>query len=224
MPVTFKPAVRANSQVLVGLFGGTGTGKTYSALLLARGLAGPNGKIAIADSEGGRGALFADVEAIGGYDYTELEAPFSPEKYVAVIDAAEKNGIDVLVIDSASHEWHGIGGVLEMAEANGKSLNAWREPKMKHQRLIARILSAKIHLILCFRAKRKTRQVKVPGGKDQVVKDDFYTPMTSDDFLFELLAVAEVVNDPHHTPHSLRVLKTTHPDVAPFFRTGIVIT
>lgn len=223
MPITFRKAERGNSQILVGLFGGTGTGKTFSALLLARGIAGPDGKIGIADSEGGRGLLFADVPSIGGYDYAELTQPFTPDEYIQAIDAAEKAKLDVLVIDSMSHEWHGIGGVLEMAEKNGKSLNAWRLPKMAHQRLIARILSTKLHLVLCFRAKRKTRQIG-QGTNAKVAKDDFYTPQTSDDFLFELLAVAEVVNDPHHVPHSLRVLKTTHPDVAPFFKTGIVIT
>lgn len=226
MPIKYKPAVRGNSQVLVGLFGGTGTGKTFSALLLARGIAGPEGKIAIADSEGGRGMLFADVPEIGGYLYGELTAPFEPKVYIDAIDQAERDGVDVLVIDSMTHEWQGEGGVLAMAEAKGKSLNAWREPKSQHDKLILRILRSKLHIILCFRAKRKTRQVKggARDGKDAVVKDDFYTPMTSDDFLFELLAVAEVVNDPHHTPHSLRVLKTTHPDVAPFFKTGTVIT
>jgi hypothetical protein len=224
----YRPAKRNNSRVTVGLYSASGGGKTYSALLLGRGLVGPDGKLGLADTEGGRGELFADVAEIGGYAYTSIEPPFTPASFIQAIDDAEKAGLDCLIIDSMSHEWEGQGGVLDMASANEErtkkaGLHNWKAPKAEHTKLILKITRSRIHLIVCLRAKRKTRQ-GTKDGKTVVAKDDFYTPKMDEDFIFELLAHAEILNDHAHVKHSLRVSKSTHPEVAQFFKDGIVIT
>src|SRR5690242_16211194 len=93
-----KPATRAAVKPLVGLFSESGCGKTYSSLLLARGLVGPTGKIVLIDSESRRGSLYADVLP-GGYEVLDLEPPFSPARYSQALDAAEKSGAGIVVID-----------------------------------------------------------------------------------------------------------------------------
>lgn len=168
--VTFAPAVRKGSHVIVGLYGESGSGKTYSALLLARGLAG-NGKVALLDTETGRGLIYAKVA--GGYDYAELTPPFTPERYSEAVKAAETAGYDVLVIDSASHEWEGLGGILETAETSGKQgLVKWAVPKARHKKFVQTLLSTRMHLVLCLRAKEKLVQKPV-NGKQEIISEGF---------------------------------------------------
>ena len=86
-----KAATRTGVKPLIGFYGESGTGKTYSALLLARGLVGTAGRIVMIDTESGRGSLYADVLP-GGYDVLELRQPFSPAAYVEAINAVEQSG------------------------------------------------------------------------------------------------------------------------------------
>lgn len=77
MTVTFRPAVRENVPLLLGLAGGTGSGKTWSAMALAKGLAG-DARFAVIDTENGRATHYADDFT---FDVTDLTAPFRPETY-----------------------------------------------------------------------------------------------------------------------------------------------
>ena len=223
MAFTIRPAKRADSKALIGLYGQSGCGKTMSALLLARGLVGPTGKLVLIDTESGRGSLYADVIP-GGYDVIELGAPFAPTAYVEAIEAAEKSGAECIIVDSMSHEWEGIGGVGDMAaqiEARtGKpGLHCWKEPKLAHQKMLLKLLQAKTHVICCLRAKRKSKQVKDERGKTAIVKDDFYSPKQDGDFIFEMQVHAEILAD-----HRLRVTKVSHPALAAIFKDGVIIS
>lgn len=224
MAFTIRPAVRSDSKALIGLYGQSGSGKTMSALLLARGLVGPTGRVVLIDTESGRGSLYADVIP-GGYDVIDLGTPFSPLAYMEALDAAEKAGADCIVIDSTSHEWEGIGGVGDMAaqiEARtGKpGLHCWKEPKLAHQKMLLKLLQSKTHIICCLRAKRKSKQVKNERtGKTEIVKDDFYSPKQDGDFIFEMQVHAEILAD-----HRLRVTKISHPALASVFRDGTIIS
>jgi len=200
MTIRFETATRQNSKVLIGLYAGSGCGKTYSGLLLARGLAGEQGEVAMIDTENGRGALYAD-EIPGGYSIAQLGEPFSPQRYIEAIDAAERAGASVLVIDSISHEWEGIGGVCDQAaeieKKTGKSgLHCWKEPKQEHKKMLLKLLSTPMHVIVCLRAKHKTKQVKNPKtGKQEVVTDDHVKPIQDSEFIFEMTAHIEIYPD-----------------------------
>jgi hypothetical protein len=223
MSYTFRPAQRAGTKPIIGLYGLSGSGKTYSSLLLARGFAGEQGRVGMIDTESGRGELYSDVIP-GGYDVLRLDKPFSPERYMEALDAAEAAKLDALVIDSMSHEWEGVGGVLDMAAAiearSGKpGLHCWQAPKMAHQKLVLRLLQSPLFIICSLRAKHKSRQVKNEKGRQEIVKDDHPTPMQAEDFIFEMTVHAEVQPD-----HALRVTKCSHPDLAGVFRDGQKIT
>lgn len=204
----FRPASRKGVKPIIALYAESGCGKTYSALLLARGIAGPSGKVAMIDTESGRGSLYADVVP-GGYDVMEL-SEFSPAHYRSAIDAADHAGVDVLVIDSMSHEWEGIGGVLDMAGENeqrsGKAgLHNWKTPKLEHNKLVLKLLQTRLIIICCIRAKYKSRQTK-EGGRTVIVKDDHVSPIQSEEFIFEMTAHAEIY--PNHT---INLTKCSHP-------------
>jgi hypothetical protein len=219
----FRPATRSRRRPLIGLYGLSGSGKTLSALLLARGLVGPTGKIAMIDTETGRGSDYEDVIP-GGYDVLDLDEPFSPQHYIEAIDALVEAKPAVGIIDSVSHEWEGTGGVTEMATEieirSGKSgLHCWKEPKMQHARMMLKLLRTPMPVICCLRAKRKSRQVKDEKGKTVIVKDEFATPKQDGDFIFEMTVHAEVMPD-----HTLRVTKLGHPALAEIFKTGEMVT
>lgn len=212
----FQRASRKGTFVLIGLTGQSGSGKTMGALLLARGLVG-DGKIALLDTENGRGSLYADLTS---YDHDELWAPFSPARYKEKVKEAEKAGYDCLIIDSGSHEWEGEGGVLEMAEATGKQgLQKWLKPKTEHKKLINAILQSRMHVILCLRGKEKLQQVRNnKTGKDEIVSAGI-VPIQEDRVLFEM-TVSLIMDEESKRP----TIRKCPYDLTPAFPEGQLIT
>jgi hypothetical protein len=104
-------AERKKARIKMALQGPSGSGKTMSALLIAFGLCGEWNKIAVIDTENHSADLYAHL---GGYNVLSISAPFTPEKYIEAINVCENAGIEVIIIDSISHEWEGIGGILDI--------------------------------------------------------------------------------------------------------------
>lgn len=213
-----QAATRQGVKPLIVPYSESGCGKTYSSLLLARGLAGPKGKIVVADSESRRASLYADVLA-GGFETFDLGEPFSPARYIDAIDTIESSGAACGIIDSGSHEWEGPGGVLDMAGSNehksGKAgLHNWRLPKLEHAKFVQRLLRTKIPFVICLRAKYKSRQGKDSNGKTVIVRDDHLSPIQAEDFIFEATAHFEIRPD-----HSINLTKCSHPALRNCFPT-----
>jgi AAA domain len=101
-------AERKKARIKMALQGPSGSGKTMSALLIAFGLCGEWNKIAVIDTENHSADLYAHL---GGYNELSVSSPFTPEKYIEAITVCENAGIEVIIIDSISHEWEGIGGI-----------------------------------------------------------------------------------------------------------------
>ena len=154
----FTKAERKKAKLRLGLTGVSGSGKTYSALLIASGI---GGRIAVIDTEHGSASLYANEF---DFDVLELEAPFEPERYIQAITSAEQAGYDVLIIDSISHEWNGAGGCLQINDAfaknvmKGNSFMAWSHTTPRHQAFIEKIISSKIHIIATMRSKTEYAQ------------------------------------------------------------------
>jgi hypothetical protein len=167
MTITFRPAARESVGLLIGLAGASGSGKTWSAMELAKGLSGGN-RFAVIDTEAGRAKHYADQFA---FDHADLGPPFRPEAYADAITTAEEAGYGVIVIDSFSHEHAGDGGLLDwhqeeferLGSRDAVKMTAWIKPKMAHRRMVSRLLQVRSHLILCFRAQESVEIVKVDG-------------------------------------------------------------
>ena len=126
---TFRRAVRADVPLLIGLAGGTGSGKTYSLLQLAKGMTPEGKRFAFIDTEAGRGLAYADAF---DYDYVELRPDFTPARYLEVIKAADTAGYPVIVIDSFSHEYAGHGGLMDWHDAELDRLVAREAAQQAH--------------------------------------------------------------------------------------------
>ena len=168
MALEFRKATRRTVQLLISISSVSGGGKTFSALLLAAGLAGPDGRVGMIDTENGRGEMYADSPSIqaalpNGYEYIRFDPPFTPERYIEHIKAAEAAGITVCVLDSTTHEWEGIGGVTDMAEkaeAKMGRFGKWADPKIRHKKFVYYCLSSSMTLIFCLRAADKVKMFK----------------------------------------------------------------
>jgi hypothetical protein len=195
MTVSFRKAQRSNLGLLLSIAGGTGAGKTYSSLALAKGIAGGE-RFAICDTERGRASFYADDF---DFDLFELDPPFSPDRYLEVIRAAEEANYPVLVIDSMSHEWEGEGGLIDwhdqlMAGQESKNLSAWIKPKMSHRKMVNHLVQAKPHVILCFRAAERVEVGKDDKGRTTIIPKrtltglDGWVPITEKSLPFEATA------------------------------------
>jgi AAA domain len=220
MSFQFKPAIREEVAMLIGLAGGTGSGKTFSALRLAAGIAG--GKpFAVIDTEARRALHYADQFK---FDHGDLLAPFTPQSYAEAILAADAAKYPVIVVDSMTHEWSGEGGVLEMQEAELErmagndyakrervKMAAWIRPKMDHKKMVQRLLQVRAHLIICFRAEEKVEMIKDSNGKMQIVPKTSLTgingwiPVCEKNLPFELTASFLLTADAPGMPKPIKL-------------------
>lgn len=182
----FRPASRENVGLLIALAGASGSGKTFSALRLAKGLAG-GAKIAFIDTEARRALHYADR-----FDFlhADMRPPFRPARFIEAIRAAEDAGAAVVIVDSMSHEYDGEGGIIDWADelaANGvKSPGNWKDPKLAHKKLMNALLQMRAHLIFCLRADEKIEIIR-EGGKTQV-RPLGWMPICEKRFMFEMTA------------------------------------
>lgn len=182
--MALRKAERRKAKIRIGLSGPSGSGKTFSALLIARGMASSWDKIALIDTERGSGDLYCHL---GDYNVLPLDADFTPEKYIEAIRTCEKAGMEVIIIDSISHEWDGKGGLLESneilasAKFKGNTWSAWSQTTPRHQKFIEAITSSTCHVIACGRSKTDTvltdGKVKKVGMKE-ITRDGFEYEMT----------------------------------------------
>lgn len=185
-----QDAERKAIPVLIGLYGLSGSGKTLSGLKLARGLAGPTGKIGVIDTENGRAQIYAGREEIGDYVAITLTEPFAPKRFTDAVIALESANCDVIVVDSISAEWEGPGGVLDMADKerarSGKmGLHVWNAPKMAHRGMMQRLTRSPTHLIFCCRGKEEIFEAKDENGKKAIVKGDIIA-IQDKSFIYEM--------------------------------------
>ncbi len=144
-----QKASRKKASIKMSLQGPSGSGKTYSSLLIAYGLCNDWSNIAVIDSENHSSELYSHL---GSYNVLQLSAPYTPEKYIQAIEACGQAGMQVIIIDSISHEWEYI---LEAhASLPGNSFTNWQKIGLKHKAFIQAILGSKSHIIATTRTKQ----------------------------------------------------------------------
>jgi hypothetical protein len=167
-------ATRKKTKLRLNLSAPAGAGKTFSALKMAKGLIGDWSKIAVIDTENGSASLYSHL---GPFLTIDLQAPFSPERYIEAIDMCVNAGMECIILDSSTHEWSGPGGCIEINEKlaqsvfKGNTWSAWSKTTPRHDAFIQKVLQCPVHIITCTRSKMETvltedKKVKKVGMKD----------------------------------------------------------
>ena len=190
--LNIRPAVRGESKAIIGIAGVSGSGKTYTALLMARGMVTKASEIGFLDTENKRGSLYADI-LDDHFMIGDLYPPFSPKRYSDAIKEFQEAGVKVLVIDSVSHEWEGEGGCDDIANAPlaaGKKMANWVGAKREHKSFMNTLLQCNMHIICCIRAREKT-DFKDPSKPVSLGTQ----PVCEKNFMFEMTASLLMENE-----------------------------
>lgn len=226
MSFTFREAKRESISLLLGVAGGTGSGKTFSSMRIAKGLAGDH-SFAVIDTENGRASFYADRFK---FDAGELRAPFTPDAYIEAIKAADDAKYPVIIVDSASHIWAGDGGVLDMQETEldrmagqdwkkreACKMAAWIKPKLAHKAFVTKLLQVRAHVILNFRAEPKIEMVRGDNGKMEIREKHSLTglngwiPISEKNLPYELTASFLLMADRPGVPLPIKLMDAHKP-------------
>lgn len=213
MAFDFKPAVRNDLHTMIMIAGASASGKTYSAMRLAKGLAGDK-RFAVIDTEASRALHYAkDANGVGfdfdhadfsPYDANGALLGFTPERYADAVEAADRAGYPVVVIDSGSHLWEGVGGILEIQEeelhrrSGGDASKmervrgaSWIVPKSRLRKFMQRMMQVRAHLIICVRAKELPDFLANDARRKSKFrrKDLPWEPAFDKDAIFEMTSV-----------------------------------
>ena len=166
-----QKAKRQQVKLRLNLSAPSGAGKTYSALLLAKGLVNDWDKIAVIDTENGSASLYSHL---GDFNTIDLTPPFTPEKYIEAINTCVNAGMEAIIIDSSTHEWACLieeNELLAQSKFRGNTWSAWSQTTPRHDKFMNAVLHSPVHVITCTRSKMETvmgddKKVKKVGMKD----------------------------------------------------------
>jgi hypothetical protein len=194
--VMIRKARRSATKLRLLLTGPSGSGKTWGALKTSKGI---GGKTVVIDTEEGSSDLY---DHLHDFDVIDLRPPFSPERYIEAIKAAEEAGYEIIIVDSVTHCWSGSGGCLEILEDVAKSQfrgNTWSAFSVVTPRwraFVDKLLRSPAHIICCGRSKTETAQVD-DHGKKKVAKLGMKLE-ARDGLEFEFTCVLDVIHDGHY--------------------------
>lgn len=171
MAMQLRKATRKQVKLRLNLSAPSGAGKTMSALRMAYGLCQDWTKIAVIDTENGSASLYSHL---GDFNTIDLLPPYTPERYIEAINTCVDAGIEVIVIDSSTHEWNCLieeNESLAQSKFRGNTWSAWSQTTPRHDRFINTVLHCNAHVITCTRSKMETvmgedKRVKKVGMKD----------------------------------------------------------
>lgn len=198
--VQIRKARRSATKLRLLLTSPSGGGKTYGALLLAKGL---GGKTVVIDTEEGSSDLY---DTLHDFDVIDLRPPFSPERYIEAITAAEEAGYEVIIVDSVTHCWSGAGGCLEIledvakAQFRGNTWSAFSVITPRWRAFVDKLLRSPAHVICTGRSKTETAQVD-DHGKKKVAKLGMKLE-ARDGLEYEFTTVLDLVHDGHYATAS----------------------
>ena len=142
-------AHRKKAKIKMAIQGPSGSGKTYSALLLAHGLCQQWDKIAVIDTENQSSHLYAHL---GQYQVLSLSSPYTPERYMEAMDYCVASGIEVIIIDSITHEWEDL--LDYHGSLQGNSFTNWNKVTPRHNAFVQKMLQSPVHIIATVRTKQ----------------------------------------------------------------------
>ncbi len=209
----------------IAIAGESGSGKTESAMRLARGYCGPGKRFLVIDTEEKR-ALYKK-KRYQPWDWMDLQPPFTPENYIGALEAGKD--YPAVVLDSGSHEYVSEGGLQDIAAealnrisggdpARAEKLTAlaWKDAKLRHKKMMNKLIRYPTLLIVCLRSEPKIKFQKDANGKTQIV-DLGFMPICEKMFMYEMLVACQLHASNAGVPEHIKRLE---PDLEPVFLSG----
>jgi len=169
--MSFRKAERTKLWARVAIYGPSGSGKSYTAMRIAKGLATRAGsRIAAIDTENRSLSKYADRF---DFDVDDL-GDRTIDTYLASINQCIKEGYKVLVIDSLSHAWKELLEEVDRIAAKsfgGNSWAAWSKGTPKQNKLVKAIVDFPGHLIVTMRSKTEWAVGRNDDGKSTVTRN-----------------------------------------------------
>jgi hypothetical protein len=184
----FRKAKTEQAVLKMGLYGLAGSGKTFTSLLLAEGLARlANKRVAVIDTEHGADFYCQDVAERkahpSAFDFDAVYTRSVTEALEAVrsLKPAEHG---VLVIDSISHIWEAALNAYagKLTKVGTIPFHAWGKIKKPYKELVQHCMNAPMHLIICGRQgnvwqeDEDTEEMKITGTKMRAEGETPYEP------------------------------------------------
>lgn len=164
MKFEFKKASKKKAKLRCAIYGPSGAGKTFTALAIAHGM---GNKIAVIDTENESASKYANRTEEPIFEFNSLNLiDRSVDQYIRAINLAEKEAVDVLIIDSLSHAWQSVleeVNKLSQTKFKNNSYAAWSEGTPTQKKLINAIVRFNGHIFCTMRA--KTDYVTEAGKK-----------------------------------------------------------
>jgi DNA polymerase III delta prime subunit len=165
---TFTPATKDQARARVALSGPSGSGKTYTGLALAHAL---GDRIAVIDTEHGSASKYV---GLNGWAFDTVKpTSFSPTSLTELLADAAAANYDVVLLDSWSHYWMGVEGMLEQVDKHargGGNFQGWKEERPAERLMVDAMLAAPFHLIVTLRVKTEYVIEENERGKKTPVK------------------------------------------------------
>jgi len=185
-------ATRKKVKLRMNIASPSGFGKTYSALLLASGIATNWESIAVIDTENDSASLYAHL---GNFKTIKLNPPYTADRYIQAIKLCEAARMEVIIIDSISHFWNGQGGILEYQSSLGGRYQDWAKATPLYQKWLSTILQSSCHIITTNRKKQaynmitENNRTKIEkAGLDDEIRQGYE---------YEMSLAFEIINDQH---------------------------
>ena len=181
----FNKATIQNIKIRMALIGPAGSGKTYSALAIAKNLANP---VAVIDSERGSSRKYAEIFDFSVHELTN----YSIGSYITAIKEAEKARFGTLIIDGISQAWN-----WELDEVNKErnSFAGWAKMRPLERAFVDAITKSPCHIIATIRSKTLW-EVEENEHRKKVPKKVGVGPVQSSGIEFEFDIVGQI-NDAH---------------------------
>lgn len=206
MSFTFKDPDEGDNHLLISIASASGGGKTWSAMELATGICGDE-PFAVIDTEAGRAKHY---RSRFNFKHLDMTPPFTPERYLQAVKAAEQQGFKAIVIDSMSHEYDGEGGLFDIHDAsNGTGPGKWKDAKRRHKKMMNGFLQTRSDLIFCLRADEKIDLSQKDDRGKVMVQSQGWVPIQEKRFMYEMtLSLTMTPEAPGvvnlHLPHKIQ--------------------
>ena len=184
----FRKAKAEQAALKIGMYGPPGSGKTFTSLLIAEGLAKLSGKrTAYVDTEHGTDFYCQDVPTRkahpAAFDFDAIYTR-SLTEVIQAVKGLDTKDYGVVIIDSVTHLWEAARAAYDgrQTKIGTIPMQAWGKIKKPYKDLMSYLLSSPMHIVICgrqgvdYETDEETDELKAVGVKMKAEGETPYEP------------------------------------------------